>query len=182
MIGWPRGKVRDFRLSGAPPEKETLKPPTCCWVWVCTLKLFARSIYQPHSSCVHSSSVHSHTTRIFYDYDHTSTSRQQRFFSNLNSLSSSYFKMRSTSGPAYRHPSQAHLPVSRSKPRFMFLRTPSAMFSTFNIIRASIYCTFISSAQYAKLIAMISPCIPMEYHLLGHRGSLPERTQCLRSQ
>jgi len=61
--------------------------------------------------------------------------------------SSSYFKMRSSSRPAHRHPSHSHRTPSRPRPRprFAFLRVPSAMsrFSTFNIIRASIYCTFL---------------------------------------
>jgi hypothetical protein len=57
--------------------------------------------------------------------------------------------MRSSSRPAHRRPSQTHHPTSsRPQPRFTFLKTPSAMFSTFNIIRASIYCTFISPAKY----------------------------------
>jgi hypothetical protein len=165
-----------------PPEKETLKPPTCCWA---SLKIVCRcGLSAIHIPRVSTGAVSTHTPHAFSTITTTHLPHDNNdFFLNLNSLSSSYFKMRSSSGPAYRHPSQAHLPVSsHSKPRFMFLRTPSAMFSTFNIIRASIYCTFISSAQCAKLIAMISPCIPMEYHLLGHRGSLPERTQCLRSQ
>ncbi|KAI0269152.1 hypothetical protein BC834DRAFT_865023 [Gloeopeniophorella convolvens] len=50
--------------------------------------------------------------------------------------------MRSSSRPAHRRPSHSHhqpTSQSRPRPRFAFLRAPSAMFSTFNIIRASIY-------------------------------------------
>jgi len=55
--------------------------------------------------------------------------------------------MRSSSHSAHRHPSHSHRtpsrphPRPRPRPRFAFLRVPSAMsrFSTFNIIRASIY-------------------------------------------
>jgi len=53
--------------------------------------------------------------------------------------------MRSSSRPAHRHPSHSHSrshshrTPSRPQPRFAFLRAPSAMFSSFNILRASIY-------------------------------------------
>lgn len=57
-------------------------------------------------------------------------------------LSSSYFKMRSSSRPAHRHPSHSHRTPPHPPSRFAFLRAPSAMLSTFNIIRASVYCTF----------------------------------------
>ncbi|KAI9512179.1 hypothetical protein F5148DRAFT_1164561 [Russula earlei] len=49
--------------------------------------------------------------------------------------------MRSSSRPARRHPSHSHSHRNPSRPprRFAFMRAPSAMFSTFNIIRASVY-------------------------------------------
>ena len=102
------------------------------------------------------SNPHSHCT--FYESTniHTSASRQQRLFRS-NPLSSSYFKMRSSSRPAHRHPSYSHRTPSRPNPRFAFLRAPSAMFSTFNIIRASVYCTLLSSIGFKHSINIFPP-------------------------
>lgn len=85
--------------------------------------------------------------------------------------------MRSSSRPAYRHPSYSHRPPSRPHPRFAFLRAPSAMFSTFNIIRASVYCTLLSSIAYhiRSTFYLDSLCIRMQYYLLSYRGTLSER-------
>ena len=66
-----------------------------------------------------------------------------------------YFKMRSSSRPAHRHPSHSHRTPSRPHRRFAFLRAPSAMFSTFNIIRASVYCMFLSSTSRHRLIKFL---------------------------
>ncbi|KAN0126974.1 hypothetical protein V8E52_000614 [Russula decolorans] len=70
--------------------------------------------------------------------------------------------MRSSSRPAHRHPSYSHRTPSRPPPpRFAFLRAPSAMFSAFNIIRASVYssvfiCTIICLAIAAHFQSVLS--------------------------
>jgi len=69
--------------------------------------------------------------------------------------------MRSSSRPAHRHPSHSHRTPSRPHRRFAFLRAPSAMFSTFNIIRASVYssvfiCSIICLAIAAHFQSVLS--------------------------
>jgi len=69
--------------------------------------------------------------------------------------------MRSSSRPAHRHPSHSHRTPSRPHRRFAFLRAPSAMFSTFNIIRTSVYssvflCSFICLAISAHFLGVLS--------------------------
>jgi hypothetical protein len=52
------------------------------------------------------------------------------------------------------------------------------MFSTFNIIRASVYCTLFSSISLPQLdqhFTMTASVFTMQYYLLGHRGTLSER-------
>jgi len=51
------------------------------------------------------------------------------------------------------------------------------MFSTFNIIRASVYCTLLSSIAYhiRSTFYLDSLCIRMQYYLLSYRGTLSER-------
>ena len=85
--------------------------------------------------------------------------------------------MRSSSRPAYRHPSYSHRTPSRPRPRFAFLQALSAMFSTFNIIRASVYGTPLSLiAQHIRSTFYLdSLCIRMQHYLLSYRGTLSER-------
>jgi len=69
--------------------------------------------------------------------------------------------MRSSSRPAHRLPSHSHRTPSRPHRRFAFLRAPSAMFSTFNIIRASVYssvllCSIICLAIAAHFLSVLS--------------------------
>ena len=145
-----------------------------------------RTICRPHSSCVLSTLTltFAHST-IRQTTTHPPHDNNDPFRSD--SLSSTYFKMRSSSRPAHRHPSHSHSrshsrrTPSRPRRRFAFLRAPSAMFSTFNIIRASIYCTFFSFLDCRGLcrscfVCHDSPRFPMEYCLLSYRGTLPERS------
>jgi hypothetical protein len=162
--GLPRGRTAEARRCPRTgndahhppyPQKCTLKharPPRVLGrAQFSALSYKRAAICRPHSSCVLSTLTFAHST-IRQD-DHTSASRQQRAFRS-HSLSSSYFKMRSSSRPAHGHhlhSSHSHRTPSRPHPRrFAFLRAPSAMFSissffsrfsTINIIRAFVYCT-----------------------------------------
>ena len=119
-----------------------------------------RTICRPHSSCVLSTLTFAHHILRLDKRPHTRLTTTTSPF-DLTHCPLPYFKMRSSSRPAHRHPSHSHSrshshrTPSRSQRRFAFLRAPSAMFSRFNILRASIYCTFCSFLDCRGLMSIV---------------------------